>query len=302
MKIFDTFLFFNEIELLDLRLNILDEVVDYFVITEANVTFSGKKKPLFYELNKEKFKKFHHKIIHNIILDAPDNFENLFQTNPFRTNFYANFKHKHNGRPAIELNLDMRREIYQRDSIINGLINSAKNNDIILLSDLDEIPNPKSLKKVLVKYKSGEIYNFCQLWFMYYLNVYYDREWFGTRLFNFETLKGRSLDQMRYHLEDRLKQEGPIVENGGWHFSFIGGEKRIKDKLDAYSYQGRKIKFILKMLDKFFPGRINKKLRNNSDLFNTGRKFKTINIDDRFPQYLINNHLKFREFIKNDNC
>jgi beta-1,4-mannosyl-glycoprotein beta-1,4-N-acetylglucosaminyltransferase len=67
-------MFFNELDLLELRLNILDPYVDYFVISEATITFSGKAKPLYYLENKIRFKKFEDKIIHNIVNDTPNNF------------------------------------------------------------------------------------------------------------------------------------------------------------------------------------------------------------------------------------
>lgn len=297
-KVFDVFLFYNEIELLELRLNTLDSLVDYFVITEARVTFSGKPKELFFEINKEKFKKFKDKIIHNIIDITPNTFEGIESNNDYFTKRDKSYPHKSGGIPLEKLSIDFQREVFQRDSIINGLLNAANSNDIIIISDLDEIPNPVAVKKVIDSFEEGIIYNLCQKWYMYYFNVACNNEWFGTRITNFAMLKGSSVDLMRFHLENREDQPGPIVEDGGWHFSFLGGQERVREKLNAYSYQGRRSKAILKLLDKIFPWRIKKKIDRNTDIFNTGRQFRVVEIDENFPQFLIENQENFKSLIK----
>jgi len=105
---------------------------------------------------------------------------------------------------------------------------------------------------------------------------------------------------MRFHLENRKEQPGPIVENGGWHFSFLGGAKAINEKLNAYSYQGRRTAFLLKLLDLVFPNRIRKKVKNNEDIFSTGRKFITISIDQDFPDFIYANQEKLSQYIKSE--
>lgn len=298
MKIFDTFLFYNEIELLELRLNTLDHCVDYFVITEAKVTFSGKPKRLYFEENKLKFKKFENKIIHNVIEYTPNSFESFNPNCTFFTDRNISYSHKSGGVPLSKLSLDFQREVFQRDSVIHGLIGIAQPDDLIIISDLDEIPNPSAVQQVIDSFIPGNIYNLCQKWYMYYFNVCCSDEWFGTRICDFKSIDGRSIDLMRYHLENRSEQPGPIVENGGWHFSFLGGEQRVREKLAAYSYQGRRSKYFLQILDKVFPNRILKKIQNNEDIFNTGRLFRTVHLDDSFPSYLLENRHKFESLIR----
>jgi len=297
-KVFDTFLFYNELELLELRLNTLWEVVDYFVITEAAVTFSGKTKRLTFEDHKDLLRKYASKIIHNTIEHTPSNFDQFIAPNEFYTDRAQSYPHKSGGIPLKELSLDFQREVFQRDSIINGLLGIAKPRDIVIISDLDEIPNPTKVRQVADNHLPGQIYNFCQDWFMYYFNVKADKKWFGTRMCNFGSLKGRSIDLMRYHLEDRTQQPGPIIENGGWHFSFLGGEQRVREKLSAYSYQGRRSKHILRLLDALFPSRIRNKITKNEDIFSTGRRFETVPVDQSFPEYLLLNLAKFEHLIK----
>lgn len=298
MKIFDAFLFYNELELLEIRLNTLDEIVDFFVITEAKVTFSGKQKPLYFAENRDRFKKFEDKIIHNVIETTPDNFDSFLPPKEYFTKRNISYAHKSAGVPLSKLSIDFQREVFQRDSVINGLLNIAHPEDLIMISDLDEIPNPVAVQQVIESFKTGVIYSFCQKWYMYYFNVGCNQEWFGTRICDFASLKEQSVDLMRYHLENRSEQPGPIVENGGWHFSFLGGQQRIREKLSAYSYQGRRSKFFLQVMDNLFPQRIQRKIEKNEDIFNTGRSFRTVQLDDSFPPYLLENRHKFESLIK----
>jgi beta-1,4-mannosyl-glycoprotein beta-1,4-N-acetylglucosaminyltransferase len=298
MKIFDTFLFFNELDLLELRLNVLDPFVDFFVLTEASVTFSGKPKRLYYADNIDRFSQFRNKLIHNIIRDTPNDFLNFQPPNEYYTNRSKSYSHKSKGRPLQHLSLDFQREVFQRDSIINGLLGTARDEDLILISDADEIPNPAHLKDTEITFRSDALYNFCQQWYMYYVNVSCDKEWFGTRACKFRYLRGRSIDLIRHHLECRAEQEGPILENGGWHFSFLGGPDKIKQKLEAYSYQGRRSQLLLQLLDRIFKSRIKRKIDQNQDIFNMGRQFHKVILDSSFPEYLIANLDKYKAYIK----
>ena len=301
MKVIDVFLFYNELDLLEIRLNTLADVVDYFVITEATVTFSGKPKKLYYLENKARFSKFKNKIIHNVVQITPSNFNESVYPHPFFTNRFKSYPHKSRGKPLSSLNLNFQREVYQRDSIMNGLIQIANPDDLIIISDVDEIPNPDAVKQVVKNFESGQIYNFCQKWYLYHLNVFFDREWFGTRITNYEYLCRFSVDLMRFHLENRNEQPGPIVENGGWHFSFLGDEEEVARKLNAYSYQGRRTTFVLKLLDALFPSRIKNKIKDNKDIFNTGRTFTTLKIDETFPPFIYLQQEKFKNYIKSPN-
>ena len=95
-------------------------------------------------------------------------------------------------------------------------------------------------------------------------------------------------------------QPGPIIENGGWHFSFLGGHEKVKEKLTAYSYQGRRSKLILKILDWIFPGRVKTSIRKNKDIFNKGRVFHTVPLNSSFPDYLNKNLDLYKTMIKNN--
>jgi beta-1,4-mannosyl-glycoprotein beta-1,4-N-acetylglucosaminyltransferase len=221
MKIIDSFIFCNELELLFYRLSILNNIVDYFILVESTYTFSGKQKQLFYNENKTIFEKFNHKIIH-IVVDLP-------------------FKE-----PYINYNLNQQweNEYYQRNCIKNGLdkiIDSLTDSDIIITSDVDEIPNPE----ILINAKNGTLIfdtktlNRLAL-DMYYYNLYYrigeGSNWHGVKLMTFFAYKTNNLSfqQMRVWEHSHMV---PIIPSGGWHLSYFGDISFIVNKINSYSHQ-----------------------------------------------------------------
>ena len=230
MKVFDCFLFFNELDILDLRLEMLNEIVDFFVITECDLTFSGKPKSLFFAKNFERYQKYLGKIIYNPI--TTNDIEELKDKNwsDYTTDFNESIPHKSQGKKAKRLHKSLQREIRQRDAAILGLHGKAENKDLILLSDVDEIPNPNVIKNL--KEKDLVIPHYLQMkWYLYWTNNKVCEPWIGTVGFNFEFLKGKSLDLLRYSSKDIKNVPGEIVAEGGWHFSYLGGEKAIINKL-----------------------------------------------------------------------
>jgi beta-1,4-mannosyl-glycoprotein beta-1,4-N-acetylglucosaminyltransferase len=211
MKIIDCFTFYNELDLLNYRLNILNDVVDYFIIIEATHTFVGKEKNLFYEENKNRFDSFKDKIIHIIVDDFPYKFPNI------------NFKNKD----------QWVNENFQRNSIKKGLDKLELNNDdIIIISDLDEIPDPNTLKRI----KNNEIIitvNTLELDFYYYnLNSKQKYLWKKTKILSFEKYKELSLT-----CEQIRQNNYSIIKNGGWHLSYFGDKHFIKNKLENFGHQ-----------------------------------------------------------------
>jgi len=300
MKLIDSFLFFNELDLLELRLKYLDDVVDYFVITEARISFNGQKKALFYNNNKDRFKNFHHKIIHIIVENIPNNFEHFKKPDSRYTDYHRSYPHKHNGKKLISLDKQFQREVYLKDYQIIGLNKIANNNDIIILGDLDEIPNKKILKKIIQEnsLKINEHYTLCLKWYMYYFNVKIFKDWFGIRICRFSYLSDKSIDLLRYPLEERNKQNSKIIDNGGWHFSFFGGEKVVREKLYASNFQARRFNFFLRILNLIFKNRIKHKIDKNLDVLEMGRKFEKINYENEFPKELLDNIKNYKYMFK----
>ena len=129
----------------------LDDVVDFFVITECDFTFSGKPKSLIFAKNIDRFKKYFDKIIYNPITlkDIEDLKDKWWKD--YTTDFNKSTPHKSKGKPAKSLHKSLQREIRQRDSAFLGLYGRADENDLVLLSDVDEIPNPNIIKNLIEK-------------------------------------------------------------------------------------------------------------------------------------------------------
>lgn len=234
MKIYDCFQFYNEFDLLEIRLELLYDVVDYFVISETNRTHSDLPKPFYFDEKKQYFSKYSDKIIH-IKQDYPTNILNLG-----RLSGESEFDKQFNkiseiyDKEALENQLKSYptfcRDYLQREFIKLGLIN-CDDDDLIMVSDLDEISNPESIKYI----RENKITNKC-LWqgcYYFYVNTLAHTNWYGAYVVNYRDIKDLSLTHIRG--QKSPKMEG--IQNGGWHFSFVGGSDRVKDKIRSYSHQ-----------------------------------------------------------------
>lgn len=269
--IYDCFIFFNELDLLEIRLNELDSVVDKFVIVESTETFSKKKKSLYYSENKDRFLKFKDKIIHVIVDDVPK--KDLSKT-------------------ESENRWDV--EHFQRNCISRGL-SECNPEDIILVSDIDEIPRKSAIKnsiEILDKNKKS-IVSFCQRFFYYYLNGLCVNgnlmtPWFGTTACRYEGFIGA--EKMRMTKATNKN----VIGDAGWHFSYLGGADLIAYKIESFSHSEFDNKTI-KDRD-----RIKDRVNRGIDLFDRpGRPIQVyIKIDESFPDYLLENIEKFKHLIK----
>lgn len=289
-KIYDTFCFFNEFDLLELRLNILDPYVDYFVLSEASVTHTGQPKPFYFEENKERYAKFLDKIIHVKVTDTPNDFINLpvidspttfdeqclkdiytfIQTQTNR--FNRNTEH-HYGR-----------DFFQKECVRRGL-ETATDKDIIMFSDCDEIPNPEIVKNVHSDFMweyTDALYTFRQTAYYYYLNLLKENDWKGTRIGTYGHLKHYSYNELRGN--DHM-----IIPNGGWHFSYMGGPEKVRTKIESFSAQEMNNPHVLNS--------INDNITKGIDPF--FRSMLTqVPIDESYPKYLLENLDKYKHMIK----
>ena len=267
MKIFDCFIFFDEKDLAELRINILKDYVDFFVICEAKQNHRGKPKKLNFPL--EKFNYIKDKIIYITFDNFPD------------------------------LNSTWKRQDYQRNYLINGL-SDAKSNDLILFSDADEIPNPKTFKN-LYKKCFDNVGIFIQKFFYYKLNLNVPSysQWEGTKVTLKKNIKSFSwmrdkvkLKNLNYNFWriDKYKNVYKINE-GGWHFSFLGDPKFIASKIKSYTHDE---------LDKeeFTDlDRINNRINNFQDPFDRKKQLIKIDIDSTYPDYILKNKERFKNWI-----
>ena len=279
MKIFDTFTFYNELDLLELRMNILGDIVDYFVINESTITFTGKKKPLYFAENKERFKKWEDKIIHHVLNDNNETLEKYWKDVPYHRSMMEDDIYK--------LPLHYQRACFHKDSAIYALLDHAQDDDIILTSDADEIANPEAIKAISEWFDPSNHYVLKGPVYYYYLNLLCEKEWMGTRVSTMKMLKTMSVDKLRQSHQDAWK-----VEDGSWHWSFFGDADTVRAKMDAYEHQENNLPQ--------FRDSMEERIEKGVDPF--GRDYlytpQVVPIDDTFPEYIIQNKDKLAKFIK----
>ena len=224
MKIFDCFMYYDEDLILDLRLNYLNNYVDKFVIVESSYTHSGKSRNLLFDLNK--FSKFKDKINYIVLNDSPLNLEKINTTD---TDDKKNSKYILNA---------VKRENLQRNTISKGLV-SAEPEDLIIISDVDEIPN---LEQNNIKTIKNKIILFKQKFFYYKFNLKMnDYVWHGSKACKKKNLISpqwlRNIKSKIYPfwridvLFSKKKQRNmKFINNGGWHFSNIKTPADIQKK------------------------------------------------------------------------
>jgi beta-1,4-mannosyl-glycoprotein beta-1,4-N-acetylglucosaminyltransferase len=302
MKIYDGFIFFNELDLLDIRLNVLNDVVDYFILVEASVTHQGTPKPFIFEENKDKFSKFLDKIIYIKVSNIPDSFTTLPKINPtnFKEQCFANIFNDISKTSLFNRfdsnQMGFGRDFFQKECVKLGMEN-AQEEDILISSDIDEIPNPEYISRLNEFFEPDQLYTFNQTHYCYYLNMIhyshidntrYNREintnWKGSRMGIWKLLKNYSLNELR-------AQDNNDIVDGGWHFSWMGGIDRVKNKLKSYSHQENNQTHIVESIDQMLN------VEDTIYDFRGDRSVK-IEIGEDYPQYIINNQDKFKHLIK----
>jgi beta-1,4-mannosyl-glycoprotein beta-1,4-N-acetylglucosaminyltransferase len=268
MRVFDCFSFFNELDLLELRLNELNGVVDKFVLVEATRTFTKKDKPLYYNDNKDRYKDFHHKIIHIIVDTYPTWWASLFHPSSW---VY---------------------DTHQKNQAALGLKDCAPD-DMIIFSDMDEIPNPQGI--LANKGKEG-YFVFRQKHFYYFMNcVEVTKEgkdyvwWNGPVMTRYKDFT----DVHKLRLKREMKDtDAQLVPNGGWHFAYLGGVEKIIQKIESYAHTEHN-KSIFKDKE-----RIQHIIESGQGLYGNDMKCRFEEMDASYPTYLINHKEKFAHLIK----
>ncbi len=268
LMVYDCIPFFNEIDILKLRLNVLDPLVDRFVIEEARYTFSGKEKELCFEKNTDLFREFLPKIDYIVVDECREEF-----TTHERDNFQKNF-------------------------LINGLKDTT-DDDVIILGDADEIPNPVVLQKIINDFDPDKVYHLAQRLFYCYLNyeevsgrllsitgefpnIDGHKMWLGTKVFSKKNIPSDGIIKIR---EIKPEDSRSVrIPDGGWHFGYMGSHhetdvaKRIGEKVIAAAHQEYNSEDYLKEAkDRLLLG---------EDMFRRNSEYRRVEIDETFPQYL----------------
>ena len=278
--IYDCFPFFNELDVLDIRLNTLNDVVDKFVLVEAAFTHTGKPKELIFEANKERFSAFLGKIIHIKLTEKPE--PPPGGTEREQRWFLENF---------------------QRNQIIQGLV-SARPDDTIMISDCDEIPDPAIVERLP---KIGGISRFKPRAYYYYLNLRNCTSPFfgnGTVALTYGKFTDPATYQaFPYQVFVPIRYNSPPTATlvryldadkhfkAGWHFSYIGGVQAIKRKINSTA-DGNDLG-----MANMPEEEIECRMRRGEDLFGRGDRFIPEPIDKLYPKYILDNQKLFSRLV-----
>ena len=293
MKIYDCFMYFDEDIVLDVRLNFLNEFVDQFVIIESVYNHRGEKRVPLFKI--DKFKKYKDKIKYILINDIPPGIEiiNKEDEDVYRKSIFNASK----------------RESYQRNQILKGLT-EANEEDWIIISDLDEIPN---LSKINLKNTKDKLIFFNQHMMYYKFNLKLnDYIWVGSKACKMKNLQSpqwiRDIKNKNYgwwridiFFSNRKYNNILFVEEGGWHFSYLKNPKGIEKKLKSYLHH---IDYDLNPvgvegIEKMINNKrtiYNIKADQKENKFDGINKLSKININ-LLPSYILENKDKFKDWI-----
>ena len=292
MKIYDCTTFYSEHMMLDARFHILDKHVEKFIVTEATYSHSGKKKELNFDI--DNFPKFKDKIIYLVIDKEPNNLiEDANVTDSIK---------RLNSIKRIELSYD-----YMQNAIEN-----IAEDDLVILSDNDEIPNLNSKQ---FQSCTRNVILFKQLFFYYKFNLHYDlMPWFGSKACKKKSLKSFSwLNNLKakkypfwridtYFSKNKLNNL-EIIEDGGWHFTNLKSPEDLFEKFknfghhDEFENSGISVEMLKNYIDQgivFYNHFLDQK---NPNKWKNNYSLKKID-DDLLPKYLIENKLKYKEWFK----
>ena len=276
--VIDCIPFFNELDILKLRLHILDPLVDRFVIEEATHTFSGLPKDLCFEKNREMFEEFLPKITYLVVDNSPEEIST----------------HE--------------RDKFQKNALAKALTD-ASDEDVLILSDVDEIPNPAVLQELVKRFDPDKIYHLAQRNFYCYLNMeevsgnllsitgefpgVERRMWLGTKVFAKKNIPESGIIDLR-----EISPEDPRsvrVADGGWHFGYMGSchetdvSRRVGTKVVAAAHQEYNTEDVL--------AEVKDRLILGEDIFGRNAVFQWAVVDESYPQYLLEHKSEYDYLI-----
>ena len=291
MKIYDCTTFYSEHMMMDVRFSILDKYVEKFIVTESTYSHSGKRKKLNFDINN--YPKHKDKIIYLVIDKEPNDLIEIEKDNVSK---------RLNSIKRIELSYN-----YMR-----GAINEVAEDDLIILSDNDEIPNLGS-KSFLKSKKKVILFN--QLFFYYKFNLFYDLlPWYGSKACKKKSLKSfswlKNIKTKKYpfwridtYFSENKMVDIEIIKDGGWHFTNLKSPKDLLEKFknfghhDEFEESGITIEKLKNYIDEgivFYNHFADKKDANK---WNFNYKLKKIN-DDFLPEYSIKNKNKYKDWFR----
>ena len=293
MKVFDCTAYFEEELMMDIRFNILNNHVSKFIVVESRYSHSGKKKKLNFNL--KRFSEFRHKILYLVIEDEPKNLLEI----------------KNNDTDSAIKRLNSIKRLEQaRNYMMEGL-KDASEDDVVLLSDSDEIPN---LDVCDIKNIGNDIYIFEQKMFNYKFNLYYDLiPWFGTRACKIKNLKSfawlKDVKSKKYPLwridvlfSDLKSNKVKIIKNAGWHFNNLLTAEKLYNKLvnqghhNEFDVSGITLENLKAKIQNRLAFYNHKADKKDNDKYNFEYKLKKVG-DDQLPKFLVDNKSNYKNWF-----
>ncbi len=296
MKIFDSFMFYDEEMILDFRLNYLSNYVDKFIIVESSYTHSGKKRELIFDI--KKYSKFKDKISYMVLDEEP---KDLFKIDGQEEFDKKNSKYILNA---------LKRENFQRNYIAKGL-KDASPEDMIIISDVDEIPN---LEENNLNNLKNKIILFNQKFFYYKINLKLQSfDWYGSKACKKANLISpqwlRNIKSKKYPLwrldtffSKTKYQDIFFIQNGGWHFSNMKTPEAIEKKMSTYLHHREYD------INPLGTKKISEIMKNKKAIYNLRADMKTNKFDNtqdlvvtkvsELPAYIQNNLEKYKDWIE----
>lgn len=269
MKIYDCFTFYNELDLLELRFAELYDHVDHFVIVEANRTFQNNPKPFYFMENLKRFEPYLNKVIHYTVADMPED-----------TDAWG-------------------REKYQRDAIVRAVVD-ADDNDIIIVSDLDEIIRPGTVDAM--REDSDSV-----IWGLRMPLFYFKFNYMLTTTDSTYTTwamacrkrlltSAEDLRRNRFSLNSfplNYKENGiHMMEHAGWQFSYLGDTEFAKSKIQSFAHVETNRPEVIDSLD------IERSVANGDGLGPSPvERFVPVQLDSYMPQSIVDNVEKYSKYI-----
>jgi beta-1,4-mannosyl-glycoprotein beta-1,4-N-acetylglucosaminyltransferase len=247
MKIVDSFIFYNELDLLEYRLKLLEPVVNNFVLVESTQTFAGHQKPLYYQENKDRFREYNHKIQH-VVVDS-------FQPDDAWFN-----------------------EKLQRESITQGLeMLRLHDEDAIMITDVDEIPDPRVIMQVGL---NVEFRHMPMDWYFYNLNWRLNSVLRAGKIIRYHSFKQFDSVKAIRDFPEKFGVGGAISPRCGWHMSYFGDAEWIHNKMNSYSHQESEVQSINNVPE------LQRRIDNGLDLYSTDRGIKLQHVAHEHNKYL----------------
>lgn len=281
--IYDTFIFLNELDILEIRLRTLYPYVDRFVLVESDQSFSTLtcKDAFCFEENRPRFGPFLDKIVY---IRLQGEYRTEAEGNTFGSRLARLFRKKSA--------LAWENEAFTRNALLRGMT-EARADDVVMISDVDEIPRPDAIPRAVQALAASPVVGFSQRMYRYFFNCYdYDSFWTGTKLTRFETFRRMGPETVK------ASKQFASVPDSGWHFCSIGSMEQLLHKGKSYSHFDRCYRGKFRDVEKLRELLVKNVIEKGVDIYPfSDSKYRIVPIDGTFPPCIRDDRERYGEWI-----